>query len=114
MKIWKNIYEVLGFKIVLNLTLTPKISPKHQKIAPKGPQKSAKEASNVAELKQKDGAVLRKAKLSFYKKVFEHISLFQKKQTLLPQNTHNTYFWSVLRIFKNFTGSTNQHTDGQT
>ena len=38
----------------------------HQKLAPKGPKKIAKEAPNVAELKQKDRALLPKAKLSVY------------------------------------------------
>ena len=50
----------------LNLTSTPKIAPKGPKNSPKGPQKSAKEAPNVAELKQKDRTVLTKAKLSIY------------------------------------------------
>ena len=38
----------------------------HQKIAPKGPKKIAKDAPNVAELKLKDRAVLPKAELSVY------------------------------------------------
>ena len=59
----------------------------------------------MAELKQKDGAVLRKAKLSVYKKVFEHISLFQKKQILLPQNRDMAKSYSqylFLKCFENF------------
>ena len=39
-------------KLFLNLTTTPKLAPKDQKIAPKG-LKSAKVAPNVAKLKAK-------------------------------------------------------------
>ena len=45
---------------------TPKIAPKGQKIPQKATQKSAKEVPNVAELKQKDRAVLQKPKLIVY------------------------------------------------
>ena len=51
----------------------PKNSPKAQKIVLKGP-KNCKRAPNVTELKQKDRAVLPKAKLRVYidpEKVFE-------------------------------------------
>ena len=45
-------------KIFLNLTPTPKIAPKDQKIAPKGPK-----SANVAKFKSKVKAVLPKTKL---------------------------------------------------
>ena len=49
----------------LNLIPTPKIAPKDQKIAPKGP-KSAKVAQNVVKFKSKVKAVLPKSKLIVY------------------------------------------------
>ena len=43
--------------------MNPKVAPMHEKIAPKGHNKIAKEAPNVAELKQKDRAILPKPKI---------------------------------------------------
>ena len=54
-----------------NLTPTPKIAPEDQKIALKGP-KSANEAQNMANSKQKDRALLPKQRFIVY------ISRFQK------------------------------------
>ena len=55
--------------IRLQKCFNPGPNPKNNDKAPKmpqSPQKSAKEVPNVAELKQKDRAVLPKAKLSVY------------------------------------------------
>ena len=56
----------------LNLIPTPKIAPKNQKVAPKGPKKVQKRQKMWPNLKQKVRAVLPKPKL------IDYISRFQK------------------------------------
>ena len=91
----------------LNLTPTPKIAPKYQKIAPKDP-KNCKKAQNVAKFKTKKvRTVLPKHKLIVYiggpKKVFEPdlspkkaLSLFNIQFRL----SNSKFLNSEFRIFK--------------
>ena len=61
----KFMVYIIRFQKCFNPDPNPKNNDKAPKL-PQSPQKSAKEVPNVAELKQKDRAVLPKANLSVY------------------------------------------------